>query len=475
MRIDTLKSHAGIVAPASTHWLRALLVLVAIKAAWLCCDAIPRLFLGDSASYLYAAANAWMPPDRSFTYPWLLHYLVMPWQSPYALIVVQSMAGVASAWLLWSVLRRRFGVGEWIALLTAALFACDPAQVFYERMVMAEAFGGLMLMAAFAATVEYVATARIRWLVALEICGLAAVSLRMNLLPVVLVMGAVAPLLLFLQCVEMRRVAAHLLCAIALLYGLNGGYRHFVSNEFNTSPAWTARSGMMELGLVAPLVKPAHLVAENISPELLDRVQYKLSDPDLRNQQMWSPHGLIDVLGASASSSGDILAGRIARHAIHDDPFGLVRLDIHNLGDYFNTETAHAALRDDLASNRPYTDAQAIAHSVLNTSVEATRLAESPAWRWFRFGAPWLVACWLALPLLGALACRRLHRNGRTAMGGVLLLYALGLPVSHFLFLAIPSYRYLHSMPAFALIAIAVLSAPRIAALNMLGHATENM
>ena len=146
-----------------------MLVLIAIKAAWLCCDAVPRLFLGDSARTLYAASHDWLPPDRSFTYPWLLRCLVMPWQSPYALSVVQSLAGVASAGLLWSVWRRRFGVSGWIAVLAAALFACDPAQVFYERMVMAEAFGGLALMAAFAATIEYVATLRVRWLVALEV------------------------------------------------------------------------------------------------------------------------------------------------------------------------------------------------------------------------------------------------------------------------------------------------------------------
>ncbi|MEO7478664.1 MAG: glycosyltransferase family 39 protein [Lysobacteraceae bacterium] len=455
---------------SNLRWWHALLVLVAIKAAWLYCDAIPRLFLMDSAFYLHAAIYDWIPPDRSFTYPWLLRYLVMLWQSPYALIVVQSLAGVASAWLLWSVLRRRFGVGDVIALLAAALFACDPAQVFYERMVMAEAFGGLLLMTTFAATVEYVATARIRWLVALEVCGLAAISLRLNLLPVVLVMGAVAPLLLFRH-VDMRRMAAHLLCALILLSGLHGAYRHFVGHAMHAAPEWSGRSGMMELGLVAPLVKPEHLAAEGFSPTVLKRVRYDLSDPRKREIQMWSDKGLNDLLGANVDANGDALAGRIAHRAVRDDPFGLLRLGMHNLEDYFDPRQKRSRSNADLAGNRPYrADVQADARIVLNAWVEGTQKVESPARLWFGFATWWLVACWLALPLLGALACWRLHRNCRTAVGSVLLLYALGLPISHFLFSPIVSYRYLHPMPAFALIALAVLVAPRLVALED-GHA----
>ena len=447
-------------------WWHVLLALVAIKAAWLYCDAIPRLFLMDSAFYLHAATRDWMPLDRMFpyfVYPWLLRALVMPWQSPYALIVMQSLAGVASAWLLWSVLRRHFGVADAIALLAAALFACDPAQVFFERIVMGETFGGLMLMATFAATVEYVATTRIRWLVALEICGLAAVSLRINLLPVVLVMGAVAPLLLFRR-VDMRPMAAHLLCALILLSGLHIGYRHFVGYAFHAAPTWSARSGMMELGLVAPLVKPEHLAAEGVSPTILKRVRYDLSDPSKREMQMWSQDGLDDLLGATVDANGDALAGRIAHRAIRDDPFGLVRLGMHNLEDYFDPRQKRLRLNAELAGNRPYrSDTQADARSVLNAWVEGTQKVESPARIWFGFATSWLVACWLALPLLGALAFWRLHRNRRTAVGSVLLLYALGLPISHFLLSPIISYRYLHPMPAFALIALAVLAAPRLA------------
>ena len=447
--------------PQRLHWVRALLLLVAIKAAWLTLDAIPRLFLGDSASYLLAAQSDWLPPGSSFTYPWLLRYLVMPWQSTYALIVVQSMAGVASAWLMWLVLRRRLGVSGAIALLAAAVFACDPAQVFYERMVMAEAFGGLALLATFAATIEYAATTRLRWLVALECFGLAAVSLRLNMLPVVLVMGVIAPFLLWLHHADLRRFAAHLAIAATMLVGLHGSYRHFIATHYHTTPSWSARSGLMELGLVAPLVKPEHLWAEGISPNVLSLLRYDLHDPFTREDQMWSPFGLGDVLGLDDTQDAEAMGRRIAHRALRDDPMGLVRLGFTNAFGYFNPQYVDFRRKADRGSERPYaSDVQGYARRVLNTFIAGTEKIESPARQWFSIGTSWLVFCWFTMVPLAAWASWRLFRAGRAGEGAVLLLYALGLASTQLLLSAIVSYRYLHAMPAFVLIALAVIAAP---------------
>jgi hypothetical protein len=448
------------------RWLRALLLLLSIKALWLWADPMPRLFIGDSASYLLAASSDWMAPDRSFIYPFFLRYAVMPWQSPFALIVAQSLLGVASAWLLWLTLRRRFGIPEWIALAAAALFACDPAQVFYERMVMAEACGGLALVAMFCSTVEYVTTGRVRWLVAMQCLGLLAVSLRLNLLPLVLVMGVVAPLLLWSRQhdvrTDIRRIAVHLLVALSLLAGLHGGYRQFVAHRFDTTPAWNARSGLMEFGLVAPLVKPQHLIAEGISPNVLSLLRYDLSDPAQRNNQMWAPYGLADLLGFRADSAGDTLAGHLARRALHDDRLGPLRLGLDNAARYFDRTAYRERLWVDGAYDRPYgPDVQELARTVLNASVAGTQSVESPTRRWFVSASAWLVACWLALIPLGAAAWWRLRRSGRAGVGNVLLLYALGLSIGQLLFSAIVSFRYLHPMPAFVLIVLAVLASPR--------------
>jgi hypothetical protein len=218
----------------------------------------------------------------------------------------------------------------------------------------------------------------------------------------------------------------------------------------------------MELGLVAPLVKPEHLWAEGISPNVLSLLRYDLHDPFTRNDQMWSPFGLGDVLGLDDTDAGDASGGRIAAHALRDDPLGLFRLGLVNAGGYFKPQYADARLLADRASERPYaSDVQASARKVLNTAIAGTEKAESPARRWFTFGTPWLVGCWLALVPLAAWACWRLRNAGRVGEASVLLLYALGLASTHLLFSAVVSYRYLHPMPAFVLIALAVIATSR--------------
>jgi hypothetical protein len=288
----------------------------------------------------------------------------------------------------------------------------------------------------------------------------------------VLVMGVVAPLLLWLQHAGARRIATHTAIAAIMLCGLHGGYRQFIATHFHTAPAWNARNGLMELGLVAPLVKPEHLWAEGVSPNVLSLLRHNLHDPDERNAQTWAAFGLADVLGAADNEAGDALAGRIAMRALRDDPLGLLQLGKSNLDGYFDPEVAPGRLRMDRASEQPYgPDVQASARSVLNTSIIGTEKVESTARRWFTFASSWLVWCWLALVPLAAWGCWRLHRNRRSGEGSVLLLYAIGLASSHFLFSAIVSYRYLHPMPVFVLIALAVVAAPRTTMQSSIRHA----
>jgi hypothetical protein len=319
----------------------------------------------------------------------------------------------------------------------------------------------LFLTATFVATVEYVATSRLRWLLALECFGIVAVSLRLNLLPVVLVMGIVAPFLLWLRDAGWRRIAAHALTALIALIALHGGYRHYVATHYQCDPGWSSRSGLMSLGLVAPLVKPEHLWEEGISPNVLSLVRYDLHDPFARNDQMWSPFGLGDVLGLDDTQKAEATGGRIAAHALRDDPFGVLRLGFINASGYFKHEYADARLLADRASERPYgPDVQDYARKVLNASIAGTEKIESPARRWFTFAGPvWLTGCWLLLVPLAVGAYWRLRRSGRVAEASVLLLYALGLASTQLLFSSIVSYRYLHPMPAFVLIALAVIVA----------------
>src|SRR5512135_379233 len=118
-----------------------LLSLVAVKLAILMLDTNPRFFLWDSVTYLRGALDGPLPRDRSFLYSLVIGAIAVPSHSLHALVIAQSLAGVASAFFVHLILRTFFSVRFEVALVAAMLVAIEPSQLFYERMVMAEAFG----------------------------------------------------------------------------------------------------------------------------------------------------------------------------------------------------------------------------------------------------------------------------------------------------------------------------------------------
>src|SRR5688572_7022783 len=125
--------------PSPPPWAlpAAFAALFGIKLAWLLGDPTLRLFMGDSASYLHSALTGWMPPDRSFTYGFLVRASAIALASPLALVLLQTVFGLASCVLLTAVLHRELGVRFGPAAAAGLLLALDPGQLLYERMMMA--------------------------------------------------------------------------------------------------------------------------------------------------------------------------------------------------------------------------------------------------------------------------------------------------------------------------------------------------
>ena len=70
-------------------------VLIAIKVVFLWFDPVVRLYLGDSAAYLWGAMDdGRLPDDRSFTYSWLIRLLVGPTDGLLPLLRWQAIAWV---------------------------------------------------------------------------------------------------------------------------------------------------------------------------------------------------------------------------------------------------------------------------------------------------------------------------------------------------------------------------------------------
>jgi len=397
-----------------------------------------------------------LPPDRSFTYPMLLEWLVRPGGSLDALLYWQSAAGIGTALLLAGVLRMRFGLPAALVFAATCAFALEPAQLFYERMVLTETFALLAFAGFFAAASAYLVRNGVAWLVLVVVLGLAAVTLRMYYVPVVVVITLGLPLLPLLERERWRqvpRVLAHCVLAALCFWGTHGQYRQYVGTLFDRSPGYIGQAGFMRMGLVAPLIKPEHFVRVGLPADFADRLAFDLADPNTRPSQLWSKGGLADAI-AEAGLDVDRTCRKLSIYALKDDPFGVVRLGVGTLGGYFHEQGSQLRLTKDLGRD-PMPYPPDVVESVReHWAYDLTGVAErwTPASRAFEVGARWLVAClFLLVPI--ALANVFVHWRGPRRLQAVLAaLFAIGLVVTEVLFSSIASYRYLHALPFFMLV-----------------------
>lgn len=449
-------------------------VLLLLKCVLLIVDPHLRVFLGDSASYLHAAATGWIPPDRSFTYPWLVQATAVATRSAFSLILLQTLFGVVSCLLLFFMLRRAAGLGFWAAALPAVLLAVEPSQLFYERMLMAEAAGGLALLGLIAAVVAYVHLGRWRWVPVIAVAGIIVVSLRMSLLPVVLGITALAPLLrAFVHArsedrgrplVAGLRLAAHLALVLLATVLVHSGFMQLHARITDGPADYMRAQGQMRLGLVAPLVQPEHLEKVGLSPALIDELKVPLRDHRAREAHIWVEGGLWQVILARAGNEevAQRTALALSTLALESDPLGLLRLGLANFRDYFDAEVTRPRMDDDLGIHRLDDRTIEGLARLLAHDIAAVQEHRSPVFVWFESSRGWLtIVLFLLAP---AALCLLIMRSrdphpGMAATALVLGFVGLGLVASQLLFSHIVSFRYLHPMPPVLLAVVALLVA----------------
>ena len=436
-------------------WMAGL--VFGLKVVGVLVDPQMRLFLGDSSSYLFAArADDWLPPDRSFVYPILISWFVWPSGWLGVLLYWQTLLGIGTAVLTGWILRRRLDLPRTLVILAACSLALGPAQLFYERMVLAETAGLCAFVAFFAAASAYLARGRAIWLPVSVLLGLAAASLRMNYVPVVIVISLGLPLLRLFDPAarpSRRRLLAHGVAAVACFALAHGAYREYVGERFQTSPGYIGTVGFMRMGLVAPLITPGNFVRAGLPADFAKRLTFDLSDPDTRPVQLWMKGGLADAI-AKQGLDVEKTCRKLSAYALREDPFGLVRLGLHTLGGYFDPPNARMRLdRDLIRAPSPYPDtAIADVREHWHYDVEGVTRHWTPVSRWFAIGAPWLVACLFLLLPLGVFNVIVHWRDRRRAQYLLGALVGAGLVLTHVLFSSIASYRYLHAFPLFVLI-----------------------
>ena len=420
-------------------------VLLAIKSALLLADPTTRLYLGDSAAYLYGAMdNGRLPDDRSFTYSLVLRALVRPFDNLAVLPWWQGLAGALIAYLLFQLLTRSFGVPRPWAFGAACLLALEPAQLYYERMVLAETFGLLAFVLFFAAAAAYLASRRLFWLPVAAALALVAVSFRLNYLPIALVISLALPLLGRLR-------LSHVAVAVVAVVACHSAYCVWVGHIFRAPPGYLGRAGFMQLGLVLPLVTSEHLTRVGLPPDLEQYLSFPLSDPHARMAHLWQPGGLIRELRRRGVDVEQV-ARPLSRMAVLDHPLGVVRLGLFTIADYFRSDVAQHAIDDDLG--RRVIPPEILWSLREDWGYDATDLhaRDTLISRYFAAGTWWYVGCFFALPVIAVLNVFAQWRTAYRAQALLAGLFGLGLVAAHILFVPVALYRYFHPLAFFVLL-----------------------
>lgn len=435
------------------HAIATVVAIALLKCALLLLDPQVRLFTGDSGTYLFSAVTHGLPTDRSFTYPLLIRMVTSASNSLVPLLLLQTGFGIATATGVVLILRVGLGVRPWLAVSAGLLVAIEPSQLFYERMVMTEAASTFSLVALACFALLYLRSGKLAWLLACIVAGVVLASLRVGMVPVALSMPTAAVLVLALARGDdvprlgARRLAVHLLAAILVTWACHDAYKRLYGHGCRSAPAYIQDAGIFRLGLVAPLLKPAHFDGTGIDASLLDRVMLPLSDPFLREAHIWRPGGLIAVLRAQAGPRTREVAATLADRAIHDDPVGLLRMGLATFKDYFDAPKRAGRMRSDLGIEElPNERTMQLLRDRYHYDYASVASAGSPVFTYFGYSSWWLMACLFLLAPL-AVAMLLLERHWRPAQGLLLATLALGLVVGQLLCSHIVSFRYLHPLP----------------------------
>ena len=180
------------------HWWLFCFLILVLNFLLLAFDPLPKLFMGDSGSYLWTALSGGLPPDRSFLYGYVIRWSSLWTESLTSLLILQAFLGAVTAILVTIICRSIFGLASRLSYLFGLLCSLDPLQLVWQRYVMTETvslfFYVLMLLFSFL----YLKHRRLWQLAIVQILSVFVISFRMSYLLVVQISAFFLPLIAFL-------------------------------------------------------------------------------------------------------------------------------------------------------------------------------------------------------------------------------------------------------------------------------------
>ena len=333
----------------------AAVAVLSVKLLWFAIDQVPLLYMGDSRAYVHSAVLGKAQLDRSNTYGWLIWVISVLPGTLTTLVLAQTLAGAATAWILAFCLLRYFKVHPAIAVATAVAFAVEPLQIVHERLVLTESFAMLMLALYLLFSLSYLARPRAVGLIALAVTGVLLLSLRLVYVPLTFLGAVLIPLLGWViprgkwAAPDAKNLSAHLVLSLLVTLGLHQAYKSVTGLKANLPPAYQYADGFFLAAAWAPLIKPEDAVdprARRVVEELLVSATFPLRDVSTRYRQLWGEGGLtremVNAFGGDAYAA-NVAAQQMSRRILRRAPLSVARMTALTYRSYWQSP---ATIRD---------------------------------------------------------------------------------------------------------------------------------
>lgn len=358
------------------HWIIFIGFVFLIKGAFFCLDPLPMFFLGDSMSYIATALKGWIPPDRSFTYGFIIRLVAVYTNSLTLLVLFQVILSALAALIATYSLERFFCVRKKLAFTMGILCAVGPLQLLYERYVLTETVALFIFSIYVFFSFKYLEKSKLFTLIIIPIIGTALISIRLSFLPIVLFFALFLPLLNMLFSSKNRhiqtdiflfkyifssfsnklfaKVLLHSVISISVTFLLLSGYRHLNGILSNAPPAYQYESGFFLLADWAPVVKPVDFPYPNLADSIINNLQFNPAERNTRSAQRWMAGGLIANIKNVIPNSfdADTVAKQTAINALKRDPLGIIVLALRGFTDYWDKISLNKHIITDRGGDR---------------------------------------------------------------------------------------------------------------------------
>jgi hypothetical protein len=417
--IEQQRTEVGSKAPLTVcdnSWYLFCLAIILLQFLLLALDPLPKLYLGDSFSYIWTAISGWIPSDRSFLYGFLIRFSSVWTGSLTSLLIVQTFLGAATAIIIAWICRVIFELPTKPSYLFGFLCSIDPLQLTWQRYVMTETcslfFYALVVQQSFI----YLRDRRLTALLLVQIFSVMTIGFRMNFLILIQVMAVALPVIAHLvqakptetvgrwrlQFLKRTLFWQHLAVSVISMFALDGAYQYSCGYLARREPAHLYGTGYFLLAIWAPALQPQDAPDPRLAEIIRHGDEFRMRDIALRSGQLFASDGLVArwCRVETDPRNSSRIAARTALNAFQRDPLGVISLGAKTYFAYWSSHSIKKIAKSDLAV-RPFPRDSAFKEILADRfHWEASGTEQQSLTMWYYVAAsPWLFVVLLS-PLL---------------------------------------------------------------------------